>query len=496
MNPTQESQVRCILLNDRDNVAVLPEGGVKGSYPPCMPDQPLGEDIPPGHKVAVKEIHAGENVVKYGHVIGLAICLIKKGDWVHTHNAHSALREEWDMAWTPSPSVQERREMDIPVFEGFPRSEGAPGVRNDLWIIPTVGCVNDYLRHLAASYAPDPWITNVRVLTHPFGCSQLGEDLERTVAVLAGLARNPCAAGVIVAGLGCENLQRAFLETRLKRLEKVRFFSLQESHDDYATLYALLDELSASAPKKRMTFPLSELAIGVKCGGSDSYSGLSANPLVGAVADLMCAWGGRVLATEIPEMFGAEDVVASRITDRSVFDAFANAIRQFRGYYAAHGLPVYENPSPGNKDGGITTLEEKSLGAVNKCGSAPVTDVLPIGAQGNRKGVAIIVGPGNDLVSSTALAAGGAQIILFTTGRGTPFSTVVPTIKIASNTLLYERKKDWLDFDAGPLLRGKSRAGLAKGLVELLSATASGELTRGEKNRCAEIAIFKDGVML
>ena len=496
MNPTQESQIRFILLNDRDNVAVLPEGGRKGTYLPFMPEQPLGEDIPPGHKVAVKEIHAGENVIKYGHSIGLAVRPIERREWVHTHNARSALREEWDMTWTPSLSSPERREIDVPVFKGFPRDDGAPGVRNDLWIIPTVGCINEYLRHLAESYAPDPWITNVRVLAHPFGCSQLGEDLERTVAVLAGLARNPCAAGVVVVGLGCENLQRIFLETRMKGVEKARFFSLQESQDDYATLFAFLDELSAAAPKKRTTFPFSDVAIGVKCGGSDGFSGLSANPLVGNVADLMCAWGGRVLATEIPEMFGAEDVVASRIADRSVFDAFANAIRQFRGYYAAHGRPVYENPSPGNKDGGITTLEEKSLGAVNKCGSAPVTDVLQIGAQGNRKGVTIVVGPGNDLVSSTALAAGGAQILLFTTGRGTPFSTVVPTIKISSNTLLYERKKDWLDFDAGPLLRGESRVEHAKRLVGLLSATASGELTRGEKNRCAEIAIFKDGVML
>ena len=496
MSPTQESKIRCILLNDRDNVAVLPEGGGRGSYLPCMPEQPLGADIPPGHKVAVKEIRAGENIVKYGHSIGLAVRPIKRGEWVHTHNARSALREEWDMTWTPSSSAPERRGIDIPVFEGFPRNEGAPGVRNDLWIIPTVGCINDYLKHLAESYAPDPWITNVRVLAHPFGCSQLGEDLERTVAVLAGLARNPCAAGVVVAGLGCENLQRVFLEARLKGAEKARFFSLQESLDDYSTLYALLDELSAAAPKKRATFPLSDVAVGVKCGGSDGFSGLSANPLVGAVADLVCAWGGRVLATEIPEMFGAEDVVASRIAERSVFDAFANAIRRFRGYYAAHGLPVYENPSPGNKDGGITTLEEKSLGAVNKCGSAPVTDVLPIGAQGTKKGVAIVVGPGNDLVSSTALAAGGAQILLFTTGRGTPFSTVVPTIKIASNTALYERKRGWLDFDAGPLLKGERRDVHAKRLVELLSATASGELTRGEKNRCAEIAIFKDGVML
>ena len=496
MSPTPESKIRCILLNDRDNVAVLPEGGGRGAYLPCMPEQPLGEDIPPGHKVAVKEIRTEENIIKYGHSIGLAARPIKRGEWVHTHNARSALREEWDMTWTPCPSTPEGGGIDIPVFEGFARNEGAPGVRNDLWIIPTVGCINEYLRHLAESYVPDPWITNVRVLAHPFGCSQLGEDLERTVAVLAGLARNPCAAGVVVAGLGCENLQRVFLETRLNGVEKARFFSLQESRDDYSTLYALLDELSAAAPKKRATFPLSDVAIGVKCGGSDGFSGLSANPLVGAVADLVCAWGGRVLATEIPEMFGAEEVVASRITDRSVFDAFANAIRWFRRYYAAHGLPVYENPSPGNKDGGITTLEEKSLGAVNKCGSAPVTDVLPIGAQGTKKGVAIVVGPGNDLVSSTALAAGGAQILLFTTGRGTPFSTVVPTIKIASNTALYERKRDWLDFDAGPLLKGERRDVHAERLIKLLSATASGELTRGEKNRCAEIAIFKDGVML
>ncbi len=246
----------------------------------------------------------------------------------------------------------------------------------------------------------------------------------------------------------------------------------------------------------RTEFPLSEVTIGVKCGGSDGFSGLSANPLVGEAADMLCAWGGRVLATEIPEMFGAEDVLASRISDEDVFRAFSGTIKWFRDYYDAHNQPVYENPSPGNKDGGITTLEEKSLGAVNKCGSAPVTDVLAMGAQATRRGVSVVFGPGNDLISATVMAASGAQVILFTTGRGTPYSTVVPTIKISSNTDLYNRKRGWIDFDAGPLLSGADRKETAARLISLLAETASGRLTRNEENRTGEIAIFKDGVIL
>ena len=488
---------RCIVLRENDSVAVLPEGGGAGSRLPFAEQElVLKEVIAPGHKIALRDIKQGERVVKYGFPIGVASRPIAAGEHVHVQNVRSALGHEWSPSWSPSPARLLSPLSPVPSFQGYRRTEGPPGIRNELWIIPTVGCVNEYLKFLAGAWTAPSWIENVRVLSHPYGCSQLGEDLERTAAVLAGLARNPCAAGVIIAGLGCENLQRVFLETRLAGVEKVRFLSLQEEDDDAGALYALLDELAADAPKEREPFPLSGVTLGVKCGGSDGFSGLSANPLVGEVADRMSAWGGKILATEIPEMFGAEDVIASRIADRQVFDAFAETIRWFRNYYVEHKQPVYENPSPGNKDGGITTLEEKSLGAVNKCGSGAVTDVLAMGEQAKRPGVSVVFGPGNDLVSSTALAAGGAQIILFTTGRGTPFSTVVPTIKISSNTRLFGRKPRWIDFDAGPLLSGTPRHRLAEALTGLVLEVASGRRTRNEENRSGEIAIFKDGVTL
>lgn len=495
MEEKKQEKVRSILLKPADNVVVLPEGGESGQF---LSERGvvLREYVPPGHKAAVLAIARGENVIKYGHTIGRAVRDIVPGDKVHVHNTESALRAEWEMAWSPSSVVFSEPSEPVPVFRGFPRELGAPGIRNELWVIPTVGCVNEYLKFLVDAWPLPPWIEKVRVLAHPYGCSQLGNDLERTVAVLAGLARNPCAAGVVVAGLGCENLQRVFLETRLSGLAKVRFFSLQEVDDDAARLYRYLNELADAAPRERKKFPLSEVVMGVKCGGSDGFSGLSANPLVGEVADMMCLWGGRVVATEIPEMFGAEDVVASRISDEKVFQAFADTIRWFRNYYDSHNQPVYENPSPGNKDGGITTLEEKSLGAVNKCGFAPVTGVLPMGGQAVQRGVSVVFGPGNDLVSCTAMAASGAQVILFTTGRGTPYSTVVPTIKISSNTNLFTRKRQWIDFDAGPLLTGADRKELAQALGDLLAETASGRKTRSEENRSGEIAIFKDGVTL
>jgi len=491
----EKREVRCIVLKPEDSAAVLPEGGKAGE---CLSGTGvvLGEDIPPGHKAALRSILRGEPVIKYGHPMGRATRDIVPGEKVHVHNVESALRAEWDMAWTPSGAVFREPSGPVPVFAGYAREQGAPGIRNELWIIPLVGCVNEYLKFLAGGYSPPPWIEGVRVLSHPYGCSQLGDDLDRTASVLEGLARNPCAAGVVLVGLGCENLRRVFMETRLSDLRKVRFFSLQEADDDRRQLYGFLDGLAEAAPRGRTEFPLSDVTVGVKCGGSDGFSGLSANPLAGEVSDMLCAWGGKVLATEIPEMFGAEDVLASRISDERVFRAFSGTIKWFRDYYDAHSQPVYENPSPGNRDGGITTLEEKSLGAVNKCGSSPVTDVLAMGAQAVRRGVSVVFGPGNDLISATVMAASGAQVILFTTGRGTPYSTVVPTIKISSNTALYNRKRGWIDFDAGPLLSGADRKETAARLISLLAETASGRLTRNEENRTGEIAIFKDGVIL
>ena len=487
--------LRFIQLAGGDNVAALPEGGGAGDLLAGI-GVTLREAVGPGHKVALRDIPQGDSIVKYGHPMGLATKDIGKGEKVHVHNVRSALGPEWDLEWTPSKAQFQPPVGPVPTFWGYPRRDGAPGIRNELWVIPLVGCINDYLKFLAAEYPLPPWIEGVRVLAHPYGCSQMGDDLERTAATLEGLARNPCAAGVVLVGLGCETLQRVFMETRLSDLSKARFFSLQEADDDREALYGLLKELAAEAPKEREEFPLTEITLGVKCGGSDGFSGLSANPLVGEGVDIFCGWGGKALATEIPEMFGAEDVIASRIADPEVFRDFAEAIKWFRKFYDDHGQPVYENPSPGNKEGGITTLEEKSLGAVNKCGTAPVTAVLPLGAQGRARGVGIVSAPGNDLVSVTAMVAAGAQIIFFTTGRGTPYSSVVPTIKISTNTDLFRRKKNWIDFDAGVLLSGADRRKTALALLDLARETASGRFTRNEENRVGEIALFKTGVTL
>jgi len=490
-----DNEAGYILLKSEDSVVVLPEGGRVGQVLSGT-GIVLKEDIPAGHKAAAKSIRKGTDVIKYGFAMGRASQDIAAGAMVHVHNVESSLSAEWELDWNPSETSFQEPSGPVPVFSGYARKQGAPGIRNELWIIPMVGCVNDYVKFLAEAYSLPPWIERIRVLSHPYGCSQLGEDLDRTAAVLEGLARNPCAAGVVLVGLGCENLQRVFMETRLSDLRKARFFSLQEVDDDREQLYSYLDELAEDAPKERTPFPLSEVTVGVKCGGSDGFSGLSANPLVGEAADMICGWGGRVVATEIPEMFGAEHVIASRISDRDVFTAFKDTIGWFRHYYDSHNQPVYENPSPGNKEGGITTLEEKSLGAVNKCGSSPVNDVLSMGAQARRRGVSVLFGPGNDLISTSAMAASGAQIILFTTGRGNPYATVVPTVKISSNTNLFQRKPGWIDFDAGPLLSGADRKDAARSLIALMTGIASGRQTRNEENRIGEIAIFRDGVTL
>jgi altronate hydrolase len=362
-------------------------------------------------------------------------------------------------------------------------------------VIPAVGCINGELRALVREWPKPGWIDDVKVLEHPFGCSQLGGDLTMTADLLAGLARNPNAAGVLLAGLGCENLRLPMMLERLGGASHIRFLTLQTDGEE--KVKPLLEELADAAPRKREPFPVSDLCVGVKCGGSDGYSGLTANPLVGRFSDRLAASGGTVLATEIPEMFGAEEEVAARIADKSEHDRFTSLIRWFRDYFVRHDQPIYENPAPGNREGGITTLEEKSLGAVEKSGSAPVTHILEYGQPVlPGGGVQITFAPGNDLVSCTALAASGAQIILFTTGRGTPFGTVVPCAKISTNSELAARHPGWIDFDAGSLLSGRTWEAETERLVRFVLSVAGGERVAHERKHSSEIAIFKDGVTL
>ncbi|MDR1730536.1 MAG: altronate dehydratase family protein [Synergistaceae bacterium] len=489
------SETNVIRLNAGDNVLVLVQGGKKGETVSSGGQQvTLSGDVPGGHKVASAAVPKGGLIIKYGHPIGVATRDIAPGDHVHEHNVATRLDPSQELpAWRPHQPPRLDAAPIPGTFPGYRRPNGRPGVRNDLWLIPLVGCVNGELRAVVREWKKPDWIDDVKVLEHPFGCSQLGGDLAMTADLLAGLAQHPNAAGALLVGLGCENLQVPLMLERTGENPRIRSLVLQTEGEE--KVVPLLEELADAAPRKREPFPLSELCVGVKCGGSDGYSGLTANPLVGCFSNRLAASGGTVVATEIPEMFGAEDVVAERIASREVHEDFIRLIRWFRDYFVRYGQPIYENPAPGNRRGGITTLEEKSLGAVEKAGNAPVTHVLKYGQPIQPGGgVQITFAPGNDLVSCSALTASGAQILLFTTGRGTPFGSVVPCVKISTNSPLAEKHPNWIDFDAGTLLSGQTWEAATDRLADLVLRVAGGERVAHEKKLSGEITIFRDGV--
>ncbi len=491
---------KCIQIHPDDNVAVALHPVAKGE------EIELGgvrvtaaEDIPQGHKLALRSIAEGENIVKYGFPIGHATCAIEPGSWVHVHNTKTNLSEEGEYSYHPKECALAPRETET--FLGFVRDDGRAAVRNEIWIIPTVGCVNGVAQKLCRDNAHlvKGSIEGLYAFTHPFGCSQMGDDHAQTRKLLAALVRHPNAAGVLVLSLGCENLTHEQFLEELGEYDpnRVKFLTCQDVEDEFEAGAKLLEELAEYAGKfERRPVPVSELVIGMKCGGSDGLSGITANPTVGAFSDLLISEGGSTVLTEVPEMFGAEGILMDRCTNREVFDKAVKMITDFKHYFTAHGQVVYENPSPGNKKGGITTLEDKSCGCVQKGGSAPVADVIGYGDAVVTKGLNMLSGPGNDLVSATALTAAGAHIILFTTGRGTPFGAPAPTIKIATNTPLFERKPGWLDFNAGPVADGESIPDAGRRLFEKVVAVASGEQTRSEEHGYREISIFKDGVVL
>ena len=435
-----------------------------------------------GHKYAIRPIAEGEDVVKYGMPIGHATRAIAPGEHVHSHNLATNLSGTLEYKWEGCTSSSSRPAGASETFMGYRRADGRVGVRNDIWIVPTVGCVNDLCRRLAAECGGV-------ALTHPYGCSQLGRDHEMTANLLAALCRHPNAGGVLVVALGCENNTLESFRERVGNVENIRFMRAQDPGDEFARGRELIAEVMEARPKVREEVPVSELKVGLKCGGSDGFSGLTANPLVGRFSDWLVARGGGTVLTEVPEMFGAETLLMRRCRDRATFDKCVSMINGFKEYYLGHGQPCYENPSPGNKAGGITTLEEKSLGCVQKGGMSQVVDVLDYGEPVKEPGLSLMTGPGNDLVASTVLAAAGCHLVLFTTGRGTPFGTVVPTLKIATNTALAKAKPHWVDWDA-----------MAEPDVEAFArkvlAVASGEPARNERNNAREIAIFKDGVTL
>jgi altronate hydrolase len=457
------------------------------------------EDVPYGHKLALRDLEAGAKVRKFGWPIGAATAAIRAGEHVHSHNLSTLLAgvegysyQPW-RAEAPEPGPERR-------FLGYRRADGRVGTRNEIWVLPTVGCVARTAQKIAAiAHARHArQVDGVHAFAHPFGCSQLGDDLGGTRAILAALACHPNAGGVLLVGLGCESNQLDLLLAQIPEelRGRVRTLRAQSAGDEVEEGVALVGALAATAAlARRQEVPLSELVLGLKCGGSDGFSGLTANPLVGRMADRVTAAGGSAILSEIPEVFGAERLLMARARDSRVFDAVVGVVNDFKRYFLAHGEPVSENPSPGNIAGGITTLEEKSLGAVQKAGRAPLGDVLRYGERVRRRGLTLLEAPGNDAVSCTALAAAGATAILFTTGRGTPLGFPVPTVKIASNSDLADRKKSWIDFDAGQVLRdGIDPA--ADRLLERILAFASGEETAAERAGEREIAIWKRGVTL
>ena len=490
-----------IRIHEMDNVAVA-TGAIPAGTRLNVGDGDVTarEEIPAGHKIALRTIKEGENVIKYGFPIGHAKRDIGAGEWVHTHNTASNLSGLKEYTYQPVHCHEGQEEAAS--FMGYVRGDGSVGVRNEVWIVPTVGCVNgiaEAIEDLARAEMPQG-VERVCAYTHPYGCSQLGGDHEMTQKALCGLIRHPNAAGVLVLGLGCENNQIDSLKEVLGPYDpkRVRFLVCQQVEDEIQEGLAIVRELMKDAAEyKREKVPASKLIIGLKCGGSDGFSGITANPLLGSLVEKLTAQGGSAMLTEVPEMFGAETILMNRCRDEETFDKTVKLINDFKEYFMRYGEKINENPSPGNKKGGITTLEEKSLGCVQKGGRAPVEDVLEYGEPIREKGLSLLQAPGNDLVASTALAISGAQMVLFTTGRGTPFGCPVPTAKIATQQDIATRKSGWIDFSAGPLLEGKSMKEETEKLFEYVLKVASGEeKPKSEKLSKRNLAIFKDGVTL
>ena len=458
------------------------------------------EKISRGHKIALTNIKENSPVIKYGNQIGIATCDISAGSHVHTHNVKTALSE--DTKYEYHPVLNSLPKLDGKSFMGYRRPKGKIGIRNEIWIIPTVGCVNSVVEKLAKDNQDlvGGNIEGLYAFTHPYGCSQMGEDHATTKKVLASLVRHPNAGGVLVVSLGCENLTQAEFKEELREWngERVKFLTCQDVEDELSEGRKLLEEIARAAQESvREEIDASELIVGLKCGGSDGLSGITANPVVGRFSDRLISLGGSTVLTEVPEMFGAESILFNRCKDSATFYKAIDMVDSFKKYFVGHGQVVYENPSPGNKEGGITTLEDKSCGCVQKGGSAQIVDVLGYAEPVKTKGLSILSGPGNDMVSATDLTAAGAHMILFTTGRGTPFGAPAPTVKISTNTALYEKKAKWIDFNAGTVAEGKESLDEAGDrLLDYVLKVASGEFTKQEEDGYREIAIFKDGVTL
>ena len=491
-----------IRINDKDNIVVaLTDLSMGEVISIGNKDITLKEEVKRGHKIAIEDIKIGGNIIKYGFPIGHSIVDVYEGQWIHTHNIKTNL--DGIKEYTFSQDILENSFTDRNLtFNGYKRENGDVGIRNELWIVPTVGCVNGIADRIIDRFKEivgNVTIDNVEVLKHNYGCSQLGDDHISTRTILGDAVKHPNNGGVLVLGLGCENNTMVDFQKSLGNFneKRVKFLISQEVSDEIQEGANLLVELyEIMKLDKREACSLSELKIGLKCGGSDGFSGITANPLVGKFSDFLVAQGGTTILTEVPEMFGAETLLMARSKNEEVYNKTVHLINDFKEYFMKYDQPVYENPSPGNKAGGITTLEDKSLGCTQKSGIATVVDVLKYGEILKEKGLNLLSAPGNDLVAASALAASGCQLVLFTTGRGTPFGSFVPTMKISTNTQIYELKPHWIDFNAGSLTQDKSLESLTEEFIEYVIKVASGKLVNNEKNNFRELAIFKSGVTL
>ena len=491
-------------ITDNDNVVValntIPAGEkITVSVGDGQKTVTAREEIPAGHKMAIFDIPEGGEVIKYGYRIGNAKENIAEGSWIHTHNVKTALGDLLEYTYNPTP-VEEKKTEDV-TFMGFNRPDGKVGVRNEIWVIPTVGCVNNVATAIAkqANAFVKGSVEEVIAFPHPYGCSQMGDDQEHTRKILADLINHPNAGGVLVLGLGCENSNIDVLKPYIGDYDenRVKFLVCQEHEDEIADSVEVIKGLIDYASKfEREPISVSKLVIGMKCGGSDGLSGITANPLVGRFSDLLISKGGTTILTEVPEMFGAETILMNRCANEELFHQTVDLINDFKNYFKSHNQTIYENPSPGNKKGGISTLEDKSLGCTQKSGSALVKGVLQYGDTVKTPGLNLLSAPGNDLVAATALAAAGAHIVLFTTGRGTPFASPVPTMKIATNSRLAGKKSNWIDFNAGVLVEDKTMEEETKALFDLVVETASGKQVCSEAAGFHDMAIFKQGVTL
>ena len=495
-------ETKYLRINPADNVAVAIVNLLAGEHL-CIDgiEMTLNEDIPAGHKFALQNFTEGENIIKYGNPIGHALTAKNQGDWMNESNIKTNLAGLLDYTYNPIQVSLNIPHKDL-TFKGYRRKNGDVGVRNELWIIPTVGCVNGIIGQLAEGLRRETegkGVDAIVAFPHNYGCSQLGDDHENTKKILRDMVLHPNAGGVLIVGLGCENNQPDVFREFLGDFDqdRVKFIITQKVGDEYEEGMEILRELYAKASKdERTDIPLSELRVGLKCGGSDGFSGITANPLLGMFSDFLIAQGGTSVLTEVPEMFGAETILMNRCENKGLFEQTVHLINDFKEYFLSHGEPVGENPSPGNKAGGISTLEEKALGCTQKCGKSYVSGVLPYGERLQKKGLNLLSAPGNDLVAATTLAACGCHMVLFTTGRGTPFGTFVPTMKISTNSTLAKNKPGWIDFNAGVIVENESMEKTCECFIDYVIKVASGELVNNEKKGYHEIAIFKTGVTL